>query len=70
MAAIERRIFVAAEACVGSCVWRELDSDIGEVGAPPVPGRRLDAAFLIFGIQDSMERYCRLLARCSLRTNI
>ena len=34
--------------------WRETDSDVGEVEEPAVPGRRLVAAFLFFGIQKSM----------------
>ena len=46
VAAMERRIFVATEAGVGSCDRRECDSDIGEVGAAPVA--RSDAAFLPF----------------------
>lgn len=58
VAAIERRIFVAAEAGVGSCIWREIESIIGEE-EPAVRGRRIVAAFLNLGIQESMARHCR-----------
>ena len=51
---MERRIFVAAEAGVGSCVRREVCSDIGEVEVLLEPERRPDADFLILGIQESI----------------
>lgn len=56
MAAIERRIFVATEAGVGSWVWRErkLDCDLGEVEMLLDLERLLDDMILIFGIQENM----------------
>lgn len=56
MAAIERRIFVAADAGVGSCDWRERGSDIGEVGTLLLLERRSGATFLSLGSQESMVR--------------